>query len=194
LIQNRIISPTWFRTERFNCLDEVLQEVQKEKSMSVKTGPLALLTILSDREVALTRIFDAPRELVFKAHTDPDLIPHWWGLRSNTTIVEEMDVRPGGVWWFIQRDAAGYEFAFHGEYREVVSPERLVNTFEFEGVPGHIILDTSIFEELPDGKTQLTATSLFATIADRDGMLNSGMESGSNEARDRLAELLARLS
>ena len=162
--------------------------------MSAKNSPAALLTILSDREVVLTRIFDAPRELLFKAHTDPDLIPQWWGLRSNTTIVEEMDVRPGGMWRFIQRDTSGREFTFHGEYREVLSPERLVNTFEFEGVPGHIILDTTIFEESPDGKTKLTATSRFATIVDRDGMLNSGMESGSNEAWDRLAELLASFS
>jgi uncharacterized protein YndB with AHSA1/START domain len=194
LIQNWIISPKWFQTERFNCLDEVLQEVQKEKSMSVKTSPPALLTILSDREVVLTRIFEAPRELVFRAHTDPELIPQWWGLRSNTTIVEKMDVRQGGMWRFVQRDATGHEFVFYGEYRQIVPPERLVNTFEFEDVPGHIILDTLIFEELPDGKTQLTATSLFETIGDRDGILSSGMESGSNESWDRLAELLARLS
>jgi uncharacterized protein YndB with AHSA1/START domain len=162
--------------------------------MSAENSPAALLTILSDREVVLTRIFEAPRELVFKAHTDPDLIPHWWGLRGNLTIVEKLDVRPGGVWRFIQRDAEGNEFAFHGAYREVVPPERLVNTFEFEGLPGHIILDQSVFEELPDGRTKLTATSLFATIVERDGMLESGMESGSNEAWDRLAELLATLS
>jgi uncharacterized protein YndB with AHSA1/START domain len=161
--------------------------------MSAKNSPVALLTILSDREVLLTRIFDAPRKLVFRAHTDPDLIPQWWGLRGNTTIVEKMDVRPGSTWRFIQRDAEGNEFAFNGEYREVVPPERLVNTFEFEGTPGHIILDTSIFEELPDGSTKLTATSLFETVGDRDGMLNSGMESGSNESWDRLVELLARL-
>ena len=161
--------------------------------MSAKDSPAALLTILSDREVVLTRVFDAPRELVFRAHTDPDLIPQWWGLRSNTTVVEQMDVRSGGIWRFVQRDAQGNEFAFHGEYREVLPPERLVNTFEFEGLPGHIILDTSVFEELPDGRTQLTATSLFATIVDRDGMINSGMESGSNESWDRLAELLATL-
>ena len=161
--------------------------------MSAENSPAALLTILSDREVVLTRVFDAPRELVYRAHTDPDLIRQWWGLRSNTTIVEKMDVSPGGIWRFIQRDAEGNEFAFHGEYREVVQPERLVNTFEFEGTPGHIILDTLIFEDLPNGRTKLTATSVFETIGDRDGMLNSGMESGSNEAWDRLGELLARL-
>ena len=162
--------------------------------MSAENSPAALLTILSDREVVLTRVFDAPRELVFRAHTDPDLIRQWWGLRSNTTIVEKMDVRQGGTWRFIQCDAEGNEFAFQGEYREVVPPERLVNTFEFEGAPGHIILDTLTFEELPDGRTKLTATSVFETIGDRNGMLNSGMESGSNEAWDRLGELLAILS
>lgn len=158
--------------------------------MPAKNNSAATLTILSDLEVVMTRIFDAPRELVFKAHTDPDLIPSWWGLRSNATIVEKMEVRPGGTWRFIQRDAEGNEFAFNGEYREVIPPERLVNTFEFEGVPGHIILDTSIFEELPDGRTKLTATSLFTSVEDRDWMLNSGMEGGSNESWDRLAELL----
>jgi uncharacterized protein YndB with AHSA1/START domain len=162
--------------------------------MSAKNSPAALLTILSDREVVLMRSFDAPRELVFKAHTDPNLIPRWWGLRSNTTVVETMDVRPGGTWRFIQCDAQGNEFAFSGEYREVISPERLANTFEFEGTPGHFILDTLTFEEMPDGQTKLTATSLFETVGDRDGMLNCGMESGSNESWDRLAELLVSLS
>jgi len=161
--------------------------------MSAKDSRTAQLTILSDREVVLTRVFDAPRELVFRAHIDPDLIPQWWGLRSNTTIVKTMDMTPGGTWRFIQRDPKGNEFAFLGEYHEIVPPERLVNTFEFEGLPGHVILDTSVFEELTDGRTKLTATSLFATILDRDGMLDSGMESGSNESWDRLAELLATL-
>ena len=161
--------------------------------MSAKNSPTASLTILSDREVALTRVFDAPRELVFRAHTDPDLIPRWWGLRSNATTVEALDLRPGGIWRFIQRDPKGSEFAFLGHYREIVPPERLVNTFEFEGLPGHVILDTSVFEALADGRTKLTATSVFATRVARDGMLDSGMESVSNESWDRLAELLATL-
>ena len=158
--------------------------------MPAKNNSSSTLTILSEREVVMTRIFDAPRELVFKAHTDPNLIPQWWGLRNNTTIVEKMDVRPGGTWRFIQRDAEGNEFAFNGEYREVVPPERLVNTFEFEGMPGRTILDTSIFEELPDGKTKLTAISLFETMEDRDWMIRTGMEVGSNESWNRLDELL----
>jgi len=86
----------------------------------------------------------------------------------------------------------GNEYAFNGEYREMMPPERLVSTFEFEGVPGHIVVNTATFEELSDRKTNLTITSLFASVEDRDGMLNSGMESGANETWDRLAELLAK--
>src|SRR5262245_66608961 len=105
----------------------------------------ATLTTPSDLEIVMTRVFDAPRELVFKAHTDPKMVPQWWGLRTNTTTVDKMDMRPGGVWRFVQRDPQGNEYAFNGVYREIVPPERLVNTFEFEGVPGHIVVDSSVF-------------------------------------------------
>lgn len=150
------------------------------------------LTTPSDLEIVMTRVFDAPRELVFKAHTDPALIPRWWGQRNTTTIVDKMDVRPGGLWRYIQRDADGNEYAFNGEFREIVPPERLVYTFEFEGMPGHVVVDTLTLEDV-DGKTKLTATSLFASKEDRDGMLQSGMEAGAVETWDRLAELLATL-
>jgi uncharacterized protein YndB with AHSA1/START domain len=150
------------------------------------------LTTPSEREIVMSRIFDAPRELVFKAHTDPKLIPLWWGQRSATTIVDKMDVRPGGEWRFVQREADGTEYGFKGIFREIVPPERIVQTFEFEGMPGHIVTDTITLEEV-DGKTRVTTTSLFDTVEDRDGMLNSGMESGANESWDRLAELLATL-
>ena len=159
--------------------------------MSAKNSSTSTLTMPSDREIVMTRVFDAPRELVFKAYTDPILIVQWWGLRSNTTRIDKMDVRPGGFWRFVQHDTNGNEFGFKGEYREIVPPKRIVNTFEFEGMPGYIVIDTAILEELPNGKTKLTATSLFATIGDRDGMLNSGMESGATESWDRLTELLA---
>jgi len=161
--------------------------------MSARNSSTSTLTMPSDREIVMSRVFDAPRELVFKAYTDPNLIPQWWGLRSSTTIVDKMDVRPGGVWRFIQRDANGNEYGFNGEYQEIVPPERLVNTFEWEGMPGHIIVDSATFEALPDGKTRLTVTSLFASVEDRDGMLASGMEGGANETWDRLAELLAKI-
>jgi uncharacterized protein YndB with AHSA1/START domain len=146
----------------------------------------------SDREIRMSRVFDAPRELVFQAHIDPVHTPHWWGQRNSTTIVDTLDARPGGAWRFIQRDPDGNEYAFRGEFREVVPPERLVYTFEFEGMPGHIVVDTITFTE-QDGKTTVTSTSLFESVADRDGMLESGMESGATESWDRLAELLESL-
>jgi uncharacterized protein YndB with AHSA1/START domain len=143
----------------------------------------------SDQEIVMTRIFDAPRELVFKAYTDPQAIEQWWGPRIYVTIVDQMDVRPGGKWRFINRNSDGAEFAFHGEYQEVVPPERLVCTFEFEGMSGHVVISTLIFEDL-GGKTKVTSTSLFPTVDDRDGMLDSGMESGARDSWERLAEYL----
>lgn len=148
------------------------------------------VTIISDLEIAMSRVFDAPRELVFTAYTDPEMVAQWWGLRTSTTIVDRMDVRPGGTWRFVQRETDGTEYAFNGEYREVTPPERLTYTFEFEPMPGHVIVDTVTFEDL-GGKTRVTATSLFQSMEDRDGMLASGMEGGANESWDQLAELLA---
>ena len=147
----------------------------------------------SDREILVERLFDAPRELVFKAHTEPRLIPRWWGPGRLTTTVDKMDVRPGGLWRFVQRDASGNEYAFNGEYREILAPERVAYTFEFEGMPGHVLTETATFEE-HDGKTKLTVTDVFDTAEDRDGMLQSGMEEGAAESQYRLAQLLADLS
>jgi uncharacterized protein YndB with AHSA1/START domain len=141
------------------------------------------------REIVMTHVFEAPRELVFRAFTDPDLIPKWWGPSRLTTTVDTMDVRPGGAWRFVQRDAEGNEFAFHGEYREVVPPERVVGTFEFEGMPGHVVVETMTLEDM-GGQTRLTTTSVFESVEDRDGMVASGMESGATEAMVRLGELL----
>ena len=144
------------------------------------------------QEIVVTRVFDAPRDLVFKACTDPNLIARWWGPRRYSTVIDKMEVRPGGTWRFVQSDGAGNEFAFHGVYHEITAPERTVQTFEYEGVPGHVLLDTATFEE-HDGKTKLTQQSVFQSVADRDGMVQSGMEEGSTESMDRLAELLAEL-
>lgn len=145
------------------------------------------------QEIVMTREFDAPRELVFRAHTDPNLIAQWWGPRRFTTTVDRMDAQMGGIWRFVQRDADGNEYAFHGVYHEVASPERLVQTFEFEGMPGHVLLETMTLEEV-EGRTKLTARSVFQTVEDRDGMLQSDMEEGAAESWDRLAELLGELS
>jgi len=142
------------------------------------------------QEVVITRTFDAPLDLVFKAYADPNLMPHWWGPRRFTTVIDKMDAKQGGLWRYVQRDASG-TYAFHGVYHEF-SPERIVKTFEFEGMPGHISLETSTLNE-QGGKTEVTTKSVFQTVMDRDAMLKSGMEEGVLEAMDRLAELLGRL-
>ncbi len=160
--------------------------------MSATNSTTSTLTFPSEREIAMTRVFNAPRELVFRAYTDPKLVSQWWGQRNSTTTVDKMDVRVGGIWRYVQRDPAGIEYGFNGEYREIVPPERLVSTFEFEGLPGHIVVDSAVFEQLPDVKTKLTVTSLFTSVEDRDRMMQSGMEDGANETWDRLAELLAK--
>lgn len=144
------------------------------------------------QEIVITQVLNAPRERVFKTCTDPILIPRWWGPRNLTTTVDKMDVRPGGVWRFVQRDADGNEYAFKGVYHDITPSERLVFTFEFEGMPGHVLLETMTFEE-DDGKAKLTDRSVFQTVEDRDGMLESGMEEGATETMDRLAELLAKV-
>jgi uncharacterized protein YndB with AHSA1/START domain len=153
----------------------------------------ATITTPSDREIRLEREFDAPRDRVFAAYTDPELIPEWWGPHGTTTVVDQMDVRPGGSWRFMQESGDGEPTAFRGTYREVTPPERLVQTFEWEGMPGHVAVETTVFEDLGD-RTRVTTTSLFHTTEERDGMLASGMETGANETYARLDELLARLS
>ena len=147
------------------------------------------------QEIVITREFDAPRGLVFKAVTDPKLVPQWWGPRYLTTEVDRMDVRPGGQWRFINRNAEGNEFGFHGVYHEILAPERIIDTFEFEGLPetGHVALETMKLEELPGGRTRLTTQSVYQSVADRDGVLESGMEGGLNETYDRLEELLKKM-
>jgi uncharacterized protein YndB with AHSA1/START domain len=99
------------------------------------------------QDIVITRTFDAPRDVVFKAVTDPDLIPKWWGPRRYETVVDRAEVRPGGLWRFINRDADGTEYGFKGVYHDVVAPERIVQTFEFEGAPGHVALETMTLEE-----------------------------------------------
>ena len=157
----------------------------KEKAGKTK------VTTPSDREIISERVFDAPRDRVYAAFTDPELIPQWWGLRSTTTAVDLMDVRPGGAWRFVQVNEDGGENGFRGTYREVEPPERLVYTFEWEGMPGHVLVETVTLEDL-DGRTKVTNTSLFHTTEERDGMLASGMEGGLNESHEQLDELLAK--
>jgi uncharacterized protein YndB with AHSA1/START domain len=152
-------------------------------------GKLNVIAEPGTYEILMTRDFNAPRELVFKALCDPKLIPQWWGPGKYKTVVDQMDVRKGGIWRYVQRDDDGNEWAFHGVYHDISAPDRMVYTFEFEGMPGHVLMETVTFEE-HDGKTRLTDSAVFQSVADRDGMLQSGMESGASEGWDRFDEVL----
>ena len=147
------------------------------------------------QEIIITREFDASRELVFKAFTDPKLYIKWLGPRELVMTLEKFKPKNGGMWRYIHTDQEGNEFAFHGVNHEVSAPERIIGTFEFEGLPekGHVILQTVRFESLPGGRTKLTSQSVFQSVADRDGMLQSGMERGVIDSYDRLDELLAKM-
>jgi uncharacterized protein YndB with AHSA1/START domain len=148
------------------------------------------VTRISDREAELTRIFDAPRELLFRTMMDPELIPQWWGPRKYTTAVDKMEPRVGGKYRFVNRAADGGEHWFNGEYKEIVPNERVVQTFEYEPLAGHISVDTMTLEDLGDGRTLMRVRSRFATKEDAEGMLQSGMEEGARETYDRLEEIL----
>jgi uncharacterized protein YndB with AHSA1/START domain len=147
------------------------------------------VTTPSDREIVMTRVFDAPRELVFEAHSSCEHMSNWWGPRKYEVATCEIDFRPGGEWRIVHRGPGGEEHGFHGEFREILRPERIVWTFEYEGMPGHVSVDTLTLEE-HDGKTTVTGRSVLDTVEDRDGMLESGMESGAAESYDRLDEYL----
>ena len=145
-------------------------------------------------EILVTREFDAPRDLVFKAHTDPNLYTRWLGPRELKMTLERFEPRKGGSYRYIHEDQAGNRYGFHGVFHEVLAPERIIGTFEFEGLPetGHVILGTTRFEALPGDRTKLTSQSVFQSLADRDGMLQSGMEHGVNDSYERLDELLSK--
>ena len=144
-------------------------------------------------EIVTKMTFNASRELIFKAYTAPDLIPQWYGPRYLTTVVDELDARSGGRWRFLNYDPEGDVYAFHGVYHDVVAPERIVQTFEYEGMPGHVVMETAVFEDLGDGKTRVVTQSVFKSVEDRDGMAVSGMEVGVNEGYERMNELMATL-
>jgi uncharacterized protein YndB with AHSA1/START domain len=141
-------------------------------------------------QFTMTREFDAPRERVWQACTVAENIPKWWGQRESTTVVDKMDFHEGGEWRYVQHDKEGNEWAFRGEFTKIVAPERLVYTFEFEPMPGHISTDDITFEAFSDGRTRLISTTTFDSLEDLEGMLQSGMEDGATESWDRLEELV----
>jgi uncharacterized protein YndB with AHSA1/START domain len=165
-------------------------------STETKHHKKAEVTTPTDREILIERVFDAPRDRVYAAFTDPELIPEWWGRYEDTVTVDKMEVRDGGEWRFVTvsgggRDKEGEEHAFRGVFREVVPPERIVWTFEWEGMKGYITVETVTFEDLGE-QTKVSSRSLFFTTEERDGMLESGMEIGLNQSYAQLDELLAK--
>ena len=159
-----------------------------------KTNQTKITATLGKQEIIITREFDAPRELVFKAFTDPKLYAQWLGPRELAMTLEKFEPRNGGTWRYIHKDKDGNQYAFHGVYHEVTAPERIIDTFEFEGFQekGHVSLETAIFESLPNDRTKLTTHAVYQSVADRDGQLQAGMERGINDSFDRLDELLAK--
>ena len=143
------------------------------------------------QELFITREFEAPRELVFRAFTDPELIVRWLGPRELKMRIDQFDCRSGGAYRYIHTDPAGNDYSFHGVIHDVTAPERIIQTFEFEGLPesGHVTLETTRFEALPGNRTKVTVQSVFQSVTDRDGMLQSGMERGVNDSHWRLDEL-----
>jgi uncharacterized protein YndB with AHSA1/START domain len=138
--------------------------------------------------IVITREFNAPRDLVYRAYTDPDLLVQWLGPRDLTLTVDRYEVRNGGTWRYVNTDADGTTYVFHGD----PSPEAIVQTFEFEGAPGHVCLQTVTLTERA-GNTVARTVSAFQSVEDRDAMVASGMEQGVHDSGERLAGLLARL-
>jgi len=147
------------------------------------------------QELFITREFEAPRELVFKAHTDEKIYAQWLGPNGLETRFEVFEPVSGGKHKFVQQDKDGNQFSFHGVTHEVNFPERIIGTFEFDGLPeaGHVVLETTRFEALPGGRARISSQSVFQSVSDRDGMIQSGMEHGVVEGYERLDEILVKL-
>jgi len=150
------------------------------------------VTLPSDREIRMVRVFDAPRDLVWRAHTEAEMLAKWWG-RGNKLDIERFEVERGGHWRFVEHHEGGQD-GFEGRFGEVTPPERLVQTFEWDGLPAHVALNTTVFEEAGDGRTRIIATSIFHTTEDRDGMLSSGVETGLSQSYAALDSVLATLA
>ena len=143
--------------------------------------------------IDITREFDAPRDLVFRAFTEPDLLVQWLGPQKYAMVIDAYDVRPGGTWRYVHRDADGNEYGFHGVFHGEQTPDRMVQTFEFEGAPGHVSLESLVLEDR-GGRTITHNHSVYQSIEARDAMVASGMAEGMNDGFARLDELLARLA
>jgi uncharacterized protein YndB with AHSA1/START domain len=152
----------------------------------------AVVTLPASTQIMITRQFDAPRHLVYRAWTTPGLIRRWWAGDRGTVTSAEVDLRPGGQWRYVMTANGGFEVAFHGEYREIIPDERIVSTEVFEGMPEAAAVSTATFAE-QDGQTTLTVLVEHTSQEHRDMHLASGMEEGMNESFDHLEQVAASL-
>lgn len=159
--------------------------------MSTVTHPETEIVVDPDLPIVrIIREFDAPPDKVFRAHVEPDLVQQWLGPRDLEMTIDHYECRTGGSYRYTHTDADG-DYTFYGSFHEVRSPERIVQTFTYQGMPDGVSLDTLTLEDLGDGRTRLVASSLLDSIESRDGMIASGMEVGVREGYERLDDLLA---
>jgi uncharacterized protein YndB with AHSA1/START domain len=160
--------------------------------MAVTHSGKATVTLPTDTQILITREFDAPRHLLYRAYTEPDLIKRWWSGRRGEVTSVEVDLRVGGRWRYVMMANEGFEVAFHGTFRELVPNERIVTTELFEGVPDareeDATVNTTTFEEL-DGRTRLVTLVECHTRETRDAIIESGMEGGMQESYDKLEDV-----
>jgi uncharacterized protein YndB with AHSA1/START domain len=161
--------------------------------METVTGSrTATVTLPTDEQILITREFDAPKHLVYKAWTTPELVKRWWSARRGAVTIAEIDLRVGGKWRYVMIASEGFEVGFHGEYREIVPDERLVSTEVYEGMPDGEALDTLTLTE-SDGRTTLTLLVEHSCMEHRDAHINSGMEDGLQDALDLLEQVAVSL-
>jgi uncharacterized protein YndB with AHSA1/START domain len=152
----------------------------------------AKVTLPTDTQILIRREFDAPKHLVYKAWTTPELVKRWWNAKRGEVTIADIDLRVGGTWRWVMVTDDGFEVGFHGEYRELVPNEKIVTTEVYEGMPDAAALNTLTLTE-QDGRTTMTLLVEHASKEDRDGHINSGMEAGMQDAMDLLEEVAASL-
>ena len=160
--------------------------------MAATSSGTATVTLPTDEQILITREFNAPRHLVYKAWTTPELVRRWWSGQRGEITIAEIDLRVGGVWRYVMLADGGFEVAFHGEYREIVPNERIVSTEVYEGMPDGEAVNTVTFTEV-DGRTTLTILVQHASKEDRDAHIDSGMEAGMQDAMDLLEQVAVSL-
>jgi uncharacterized protein YndB with AHSA1/START domain len=161
---------------------------RRRKEMEVTSSGAATVTLPTDEQILITREFDAPKELVYKAFTTPELVKRWWNAKRGEVTIAEIDLRVGGKWRYVMVADGGFEAGFHGEYREIVPNERIVSTEVYEGYPDEEAVNTATFTEV-DGRTTLTILVQHTSKEARDAHIESGMEAGLQDAFDLLEEV-----